>query len=725
LITECLQRHPFLRLLMPLAGGIVCADWLFFSHYTDFLPFFASVFHHLPFEVSTDWYYPALLLFLCLLFFSGLLIVSLLFRYSRFHELQGILISLIFFGLGFLVTNHSLHCTDFPFSGVEQTYKAVIVRNPELKERSIMCRSVVTGEFKANSLNGSSRKSVFLLYFPKDSVSLGLRRGDQLLVHTRLVPPTNNGNPDEFDYVRYLIRRGGSGTAYVAAGHWSVLRHELAHTMQQRALGCRESVERLYRDLGFSGNRLAVLSALTVGDKDELSDEIRETYSISGASHVLALSGLHVGLLYALFLFFVRPLWKRHSFFKPLSLLLLIVALWAFALFTGLSPSVVRSVIMFSLLAVSCLQSGRQLSLNTLALTALLMLIYNPLWIFDVGFQLSFSAVASILLIQPKLYHLVAVKQRFLRYIWGLATLSVAAQIGTAPLTIFYFSRFPVHFLLTGLWLIPLVTLILYSAVLMLLLTPFPLLQHPFAQVVNLLIDSQNHLLYGVSRLPFASINALSLDAFEVFLLYLFLLLLFRGFAKRTFRSVCCFLLCLLILVSYDVALDFKTAPRRSIVFYNCRNCPAIHCLTGANRSWLVCADTVPDVSRMSRMLSRHWNRMQLSKPEVIAGVGDYSASMLSVHHQLLTYGNKTICLLNSNCWRTSASSRPLSIDYLYVSKGYTGRLTDLKSVFLIHAVVLDSSLSAYRTRKLEAECLRLDIPYTVLTESGALSIDV
>ena len=148
-----------------------------------------------------------------------------------------------------------------------------------------------------------------------------------------------------------------------------------------------------------------------------------------------------------------------------------------FCFFTGLSSSVVRSVVMFSLLAFAGLQLEKPLTLNTLAATAFLMLLCKPVWLFDVGFQLSFSAVAAIVLVQPKLYALWKVDNRFLRYLWGLMTVSVAAQLGTAPLVIFYFSRFSTHFLLTNLWVIPMVSLVLYSAVFLLMLTPLPFVQ--------------------------------------------------------------------------------------------------------------------------------------------------------------------------------------------------------------------------------------------------------
>ena len=206
------------------------------------------------------------------------------------------------------------------------------------------------------------------------------------------------------------------------------------------ASSCRRRMISLYQKLGFSGDELAVLSALTIGDKTELSDSVRESYSVAGASHILALSGLHIGLLYTLLFFILKPIARRGNIGRAIRSVLLLILLWAFAFFTGLSPSVVRSVSMFSILAMADMVGRQPLSLNTLAAAAWLMLFCNPAWLFDVGFQLSFLAVASILLIQKPIYHLITVKGRIGKYIWGLMSVSVAAQIGTAPLVMFYFS---------------------------------------------------------------------------------------------------------------------------------------------------------------------------------------------------------------------------------------------------------------------------------------------
>lgn len=537
MIIDSWQRHPFLRLLMPLVVGILCGD----------------AFPH----VLSAWEYVAG--FLLFLFIIG--------RYKYTGWVYGAAVYLFLGGTGFCLMSWQQGKTVFPFSGKPAVYRVCIREHPEERERSILCRVALLGEVEQDTVTGCPRNHLFLAYFPKDSATATLRRGDELLVSTRLAPPANNGNPDEFDYARYLRRKGYSGTAYVADGHWRKTGHDASRTVSQVALDYREKVVGLYRSLGFETDELAVLAALTVGDKEELSDDIVETYSVSGASHVLALSGLHIGFLYALLLFVLRPLWRRWQRLKPLLLLLLVLFLVSFAFFTGLSSSVVRSVVMFSLLAFAGLQPEKPLTLNTLAATAFLMLLCKPVWLFDVGFQLSFSAVAAIVLVQPKLYALWKVDNRFLRYLWGLMTVSMAAQLGTAPLVIFYFSRFSTHFLLTNLWVIPMVSLVLYSAVFLLMLTPLPFVQHLFARVVEALVHVQNEVLRWIEHLPGAAVDDIWLDIWGVLLVYLFLGMAYYGFLRLTVRRVCFALLALLAVVSWHSLSIMSNAPRQGDCF--------------------------------------------------------------------------------------------------------------------------------------------------------------
>lgn len=606
MIIDSWQRHPFLRLLMPLVVGILCGD----------------AFPH----VLSAWEYVAG--FLLFLFIIG--------RYKYTGWVYGAAVYLFLGGTGFCLMSWQQGKTVFPFSGKPAVYRVCIREHPEERERSILCRVALLGEVEQDTVTGCPRNHLFLAYFPKDSATATLRRGDELLVSTRLAPPANNGNPDEFDYARYLRRKGYSGTAYVADGHWRKTGHDASRTVSQVALDYREKVVGLYRSLGFETDELAVLAALTVGDKEELSDDIVETYSVSGASHVLALSGLHIGFLYALLLFVLRPLWRRWQRLKPLLLLLLVLFLVSFAFFTGLSSSVVRSVVMFSLLAFAGLQPEKPLTLNTLAATAFLMLLCKPVWLFDVGFQLSFSAVAAIVLVQPKLYALWKVDNRFLRYLWGLMTVSMAAQLGTAPLVIFYFSRFSTHFLLTNLWVIPMVSLVLYSAVFLLMLTPLPFVQHLFARVVEALVHVQNEVLRWIEHLPGAAVDDIWLDIWGVLLVYLFLGMAYYGFLRLTVRRVCFALLALLAVVSWHSLSIMSNAPRQGIAFYSVRGCPVVHCMADNRHSWLACADSLPDMPRLCRALSPHWSRLHLETPRLVAG--DYTTPGLSMRNQIVSY---------------------------------------------------------------------------------------
>ena len=198
------------------------------------------------------------------------------------------------------------------------------------------------------------------------------------------------------------MRKGISGTGYVASGKWTKQDGMNNLDLKSIASSCRRKMISLYQKLGFSGDELAVLSALTIGDKTELSDSVRESYSVVRCkSYSSSIRFAYRAFIYIAF-FILKPIARRGNIGRVIRSVLLLILLWAFAFFTGLSPSVVRSVSMFSILAMADMVGRQPLSLNTLAAAAWLMLFCNPAWLFDVGFQLSFLAVASILLIQSQ-----------------------------------------------------------------------------------------------------------------------------------------------------------------------------------------------------------------------------------------------------------------------------------------------------------------------------------
>ena len=671
MFIAALQQHPFLRLLLPLVIGIVCGD---------------AFPHAVPMMVWTG-----ILAVSCICLFVSYLI--------NWKHLFGLLLFILLVTTGFGLAAKHLADTSLPASQHASIYQITINQTPEQKERSILCPAVIIRIQQADStLETPHPCPQVLLYLQPDSAAASLKRGDQLWIQAHILPPANKGLPHEFDYARFLQRRGISGTAFVPTGRWQKVGHDFLRTFRQKAADQQEKIVNLYRRLGFQGDELAVLSALTVGDKDELSEDIIETYSITGASHVLALSGLHIGFLYALFWLLMAPLWKRWRLLKLPLLTFIVLLLWGFAFLTGLSPSVVRSVCMFSILTLS-----------------------HPMWLFDVGFQLSFVAVASILMFYPKLNRLYSGDHWIIRKVWGLMSVSIAAQIGTAPLVIFYFSRFSTHFLFTNLWVIPMVSLVLYASVFLLLLSPFTALQAAVAPYVGKLVEIQNHVLQQIEHWPYASFDHLSLDVCEVLFIYLIFLLIYRYQKLPIPANAYVLLSTVLIFCTYHTAARISQAPRKSIAFYNVQGCPSVHCLTDGARSWLVCADSLPRSQWFCQSLSSHWNRMRLEPPKILTG--HHTGAAINLHDNILRYEGKRICLLNDNRWRGKSAARPLPVDYLYIARGYQGGISELTSLFRIQTVILDGSLSPYSRKKITEDCLKQGIRYRLLDQEGHIQI--
>ena len=689
--TFYIHRYPYIRLIIPWITGVFCGDHFF--------------------DRSWELFWSILALGLCI----ALLFVLYFLKRHSLRWCFGLAVSILCFIGGWLGITWQLQHAVYSFPEEETVYRVLITDAPQAKEHTYLCQTLLKERRDTAGTYPIERTAI--LYLQQDSAVTRLKSGDELLISARISPPLNNRNFDEFDYARFLMRKGISGTGYVASGKWTKQDGMNNLDLKSIASSCRRKMISLYQKLGFSGDELAVLSALTIGDKTELSDSVRESYSVAG--HILALSGLHIGLLYTLLFFILKPIARRGNIGRVIRSVLLLILLWAFAFFTGLSPSVVRSVSMFSILAMADMVGRQPLSLNTLAAAAWLMLFCNPAWLFDVGFQLSFLAVASILLIQKPIYHLITVKGRIGKYIWGLMSVSVAAQIGTAPLVMFYFSRFSVHFLLTNLVVIPFITIILYAAVIMLLLTPLSWLQIVVAEGVKKLLEGLNFFVRWVEQLPYASIDGIWLYQSEILGIYIVGFLLTYYFMNRRYRNLLICLFTILLLGTYHATLYWLDRPRTSLVFYNVRGCPAVHCIESDGRSWINYVDTIPNEKRLKRMAANYWKHHHLLPPKEITG--DCRYMVLNRQQQIISYHGCHICVINDNHWRNKTTVSPLYIQYLYLCKGYDGHLEELTRIFSFSYVILDASLSEYRRHLLESECKQSGLRFISLSDEGSV----
>lgn len=281
-----------------------------------------------------------------------------------------------------------------------------------------------------------------------------------------------------------------------------------------------------YRQTPMEDEAYAVLAAMTLGDKSALTPALREAYSVTGASHVLALSGLHLGIIYMLL---SSLMLGRRRFW--LSQVVIVLCIWAFALLTGLSPSMLRSATMISIYAIFSVGGRGRSSVNLLALAALVILLVDPSSLFDIGFQLSFASVLSILLFVPLMERFWPAHHWLVRWLRGMVCVSVAAQLGVAPLIAFYFGRFSTYFLLTNFVVIPVVTVILYGALVVLVA---PSLGVWLVEVVRML----NKALGWIAQMPCSSIDDLHPSVIQVCLLYAMVLTVYL-ITSRVASAVC------------------------------------------------------------------------------------------------------------------------------------------------------------------------------------------
>lgn len=308
------------------------------------------------------------------------------------------------------------------------------------------------------SLPAYSQQAV--LYLRTDSAQAAPAIGDILIVHTRLTRPRALFEGD-FDYGHYLRLQHKIGVGYVQSGHWQYIGHVPVRTLRAYAAAVRQRLVQRYRDAGLTGRALAFVSAITLGERNALDSELRQSFAAAGAAHVLAVSGLHTGIIYLVLITLLtcfdmrRPLYEQRLRRVLLSLTI-IITMWAYAFVTGLSPSVMRAVLMLTIVQIGWTCRRQSISVNTLAAAACICLWADPLSLFNVSFQLSFAAVLGILLLVPYMNGVWQVKgNKVTRWARDLVTVSMAATIGTLPVTLYHFGQVSHYFLLTNLLIIP------------------------------------------------------------------------------------------------------------------------------------------------------------------------------------------------------------------------------------------------------------------------------
>ena len=513
-IGDSIQQYPLLRLFVPYACGVVIGDFLYPS---------------IPLLTSTA-------VMACVVVVIAMVGVYMVCSVP-WRIVYGGLSLIQFLLLGVVCYSLSRDSVSYEWPSGESVYEARVVDALRKRTRSSQC------VMRVNAMKDSVswipvRRKVFVYMAPTVATD-SLLPGDLVYFRGKVRPPHNFTDDLDFDYARYVTMQGASGVTYLSDTQWkSAGRMDL--TLRERLLRLRLIFQKRYMHTAFSDDALGVLAALTLGDKRSLSEHTRAAYADAGAAHILALSGLHVGVIYAILAFVMRGVVRRRSM-RWVCELFIVAALWAFALMVGFSASVVRAVLMCMLYIIARWVSRDTSSLNVLVLAAFAMLLIRPFYLFDVSFQLSFMAMVAILWLMPYVEAFLR-SERFPRlfvYPAGIIGVSLLAQLGTFPLSLYHFGTFPTYFLLTNLVVIPymyvvlLLTFIWWAGV---------LLGMPLADMLGQLLQHltlwMNEGVAHVAQWPYAVLHISEYNALAVMFTYLLILFVALFLTKKWSRGL-------------------------------------------------------------------------------------------------------------------------------------------------------------------------------------------
>lgn len=680
-----LGNNPLLRLAIPLMFGIAIS----FTYET----------------MSDDWM--LLLLFSFVLMMSGMLS-------ERVRVLFGIGAMSSMFAIGGIIEHKESESMLPRWSDTKGVYSAVFLETPRMGDKTVKALAQLQRE-DTDSLNGRIRGNVYL-YFANCVEAENMAIGERIVFTGKVQNPKNAGNPSEFDYENYLHVKGISGTVYLPVGGW-YKDGVTPLTFRMYALTLREQIVRLYSRMGFDENVASVLSALTIGDKSELTREIKETYSSSGASHILALSGLHLGVFYMLFSFLL-PAWRSKRLYMFLREAVILFLLWMFAFVAGLSPSIVRAALLFTLLSIGrCLRRDIS-SVNTLSFAAIVILIFSPHSLFDISFQLSFAAVFAILLFHPYIREIFKCKinNTVYNYFADILSVSLAAQIGTFPFIWHAFGSFPLYFLVTNIFIIPLSFAIMALSVLLWFSTPFLFVQNGVAAIVNALVSIMNKGVGIIERLPYATLDMPYINVCETFFIATLLILFLYAAVKKRYLLLGIFSIFVMFFCMVKVWMFKKGEQNDYMLFYNSSKCPALHAICSRDTSYFISTVEETEVE-LDYIAHPYWKSESMNKPQWI--VDDFSDENFKYKNGLVKFCNRRVKLLCDNSWQEDTIVQP--VDLLYLCKGFTGRMEEVLEKYPTDRIVMDAGLHFMTRRRVTKECDLLGVFCIDIYKSGAV----
>lgn len=688
------KNAPFTRFLLPLMIGIVLQWYFQFPVHLPWLAFGLSMVVAFASFLSSG--------------FTGF----------RLSVLYGSAVMAMFLSLGSLLTWYK----DIRHQGnwLGTTYHpgdlviAILTEAPVEKENSYKAMATVE-IISAASEKRTAAGGHLVIYFKKDTMLSPIDVGSQIIFRNRLQEIRNAGNPGGFDYKRYSLFQGITHQVYLKSGEFVVLKGKKDFFHERALSSIRKKVLSVLRRNISKEKERGLAEALLIGYKDDLDKNLIQSYTNTGVVHVIAISGLHLGLIYWVLIQILRP-FNKQKMLRWMSPVIIIAGLWIFSLVAGAQPSVLRSAVMFTCIVLAKSFARKTSIYNSLAFSAFVLLCVNPYWLWDVGFQLSYAAVLSIVIFMKPVYNWFYIKNKVVDFAWKLTAVTIAAQLLTTPLSIFHFHQFPIYFLLTNIVAVPLSSVILLGELILCAFSFIPFIGFVLGKVLTWLLWWMNSYIEGIESLPYSIWGALQISVTQAALLTLAVAAIGYWLLEKQRSATWVALAALMLFASFRFVSFYQSMKQAKLVVYNIPRHRAIDVIKG--RDYFFIGDSALVVDDLAINLHikpcRVLHRIQ-SCDQVPNFMRDGNFLQLGAKRVLLI--DRTI-LFDSCVTRTH-------VDALIISNNPRISLIDISKTFTIGSVVFDGSVPIWKIRYWEKDCRRLRIPFYDVSEKGAFVMNL
>ena len=631
----------------------------------------------------------------------------------RFNYINGISINLLIAIVGAISVwvhdiRHNVNWLGKTY--IDNSFVIVTIEEP-LVEKANSFKALASIKCVYSKGKFVTSKGNIIVYFKKDSLLNKLHYGSQFIFNKQLQELKNAGNPGGFDYKRYSLFQGITHQVNLSAPEFRILSTENKNGFRQFIFNCRHWVVITLQNFIQGKKEQGLAEALLIGYKDDLDKNLVQAYTNTGVVHIIAISGMHLALIYGLLVLLTRPVRRKNL--KWLQTILILSGLWLFTLLAGAQASVVRSAVMFTCIALGEALSKKTSIYNTLSLSAFLLLVYDPYWLWDVGFQLSYAAVFSIVAFYKPIYNCIYFPNKLVDFLWKTMAISIAAQILTTPISLYHFHQFPVLFLLTNIVAVPLSSLILFGEIFLCAISWLYPVAQQLGQLIELLIGCMNSYIERIETISFSLWNGFSISTPQTFLLLIASMAICYWFTDKKkwplWTALCSFLLFTgLRSISFIEAYN-----QRKLIVYNVPKYSAIDLVNFRSCNFIGDSALLFDdfIRNFHIQPSRVLHRLQAHQT-------------LPVSCKEFEFYNKKIIIINSSTqFPVLKNKQP--IDLLILSKNPRLYISNLTKTFSIKQIVIDGSVPLWKAKLWKHDCDSLRIRCYDVGEKGAFVMNL